>query len=90
MQDPCGVETSFGEIQALFGVSPRVEPGEAVALLGPSGAGKTTTLRSILGLTPARDGTIISRGQTSRAEQPTRSPGSASAGSRRSAGSFPP
>jgi branched-chain amino acid transport system ATP-binding protein len=42
----------------LFGVSLRVAKGEIVGLLGPSGAGKTTTLRSILGLTPARAGPI--------------------------------
>ena len=52
------IETFYGETQALFGVSLRVGQGEVVALLGPSGAGKTTTLRSILGLTPARQGTI--------------------------------
>jgi branched-chain amino acid transport system ATP-binding protein len=42
----------------LFGVSLAVDRGEVVALLGPSGAGKTTTLRSILGLTPPRAGTV--------------------------------
>ena len=57
-----GVETFYGETQALFGVSLRVGPGESVALLGPSGAGKTTTLRSILGLTPARNGEIVFEG----------------------------
>lgn len=53
-----GIETFYGETQALFGVSLEVGQGEVVALLGPNGAGKTTTLRSILGLTPARDGTV--------------------------------
>ena len=53
-----GIETFYGETQALFGVSLNVGRGEVVALLGPNGAGKTTTLRSILGLTPARDGAI--------------------------------
>ena len=53
-----GIETFYGETQALFGISLSVGQGEIVALLGPSGAGKTTTLRSILGLTPARRGTI--------------------------------
>ena len=52
------IQTFYGETQALFGVSLSVGPGEVVALLGPSGAGKTTTLRSILALTPARQGTI--------------------------------
>ena len=63
MLDLAGVETFYGETQALFGVSLRVGPGEAVALLGPSGAGKTTTLRSILGLTSARSGAIAFEGK---------------------------
>jgi branched-chain amino acid transport system ATP-binding protein len=50
-----GIDTFYGESQALFGVSFSIAPGEAFALLGPNGAGKTTTIRSILGLTrPAR------------------------------------
>ena len=52
------IDTYYGETQVLFGVSLKVDAGEIVALLGPSGAGKTTTLRSILGLTPARSGVI--------------------------------
>jgi branched-chain amino acid transport system ATP-binding protein len=53
-----GIRTFYGETQALFDVSLQVAAGEVVALLGATGAGKTTTLRSILGLTPARQGTI--------------------------------
>jgi branched-chain amino acid transport system ATP-binding protein len=52
------IETYYGETQALFGVSLAVAAGEVLALLGVSGAGKTTTLRSILGLTPPRRGRI--------------------------------
>jgi branched-chain amino acid transport system ATP-binding protein len=53
-----GIETFYGETQALFGPSIRVGAGEVVALLGPNGAGKTTTIRSILGLSPPRRGSI--------------------------------
>jgi branched-chain amino acid transport system ATP-binding protein len=58
MLDVRAIDTYYGESQVLFGVSLRVAAGEVVGLLGPSGAGKTTTLRSILGLTPARTGSI--------------------------------
>jgi branched-chain amino acid transport system ATP-binding protein len=53
-----GINTYYGETQALFGVSMAVGAGEVVALLGPNGAGKTTTLRSILGLSSVRSGEI--------------------------------
>jgi len=53
-----GIDTYYGETQALFGVSLKVAPGEVVSLLGRNGAGKTTTIRSILGLTPAGHGSI--------------------------------
>jgi branched-chain amino acid transport system ATP-binding protein len=52
------VDTCYGETQVLFDVSLGVGEGEVVALLGASGAGKTTTLRTVLGLTPARAGAI--------------------------------
>lgn len=52
------IESFYGETQALFGASLTVGEAEVVALLGPSGAGKTTTIRSILGLTPPRRGAI--------------------------------
>jgi branched-chain amino acid transport system ATP-binding protein len=58
MLEIAGIETFYGETQALFGVSLEVGKNEAVALLGPNGAGKTTVLRSVLGLTPARRGAI--------------------------------
>jgi branched-chain amino acid transport system ATP-binding protein len=58
-----GVDTYYGETQALFGVSLGVAAGEVVALLGANGAGKTTTLRSILGLTRARSGRVAFDGR---------------------------
>lgn len=53
-----GIDTFYGETQALFGVSFGIAPGEIFALLGPNGAGKTTTIRSILGLTRPKRGTV--------------------------------
>jgi branched-chain amino acid transport system ATP-binding protein len=52
------IDTYYGETQALFGVTLAVGAGEVVALLGANGAGKTTILRSVLGLTPSRRGRI--------------------------------
>jgi branched-chain amino acid transport system ATP-binding protein len=50
--------TSYGLSQILFGVSLEVNAGECVALLGRNGVGKTTTLRSIMGLTSPRQGQV--------------------------------
>ena len=52
------VETRYGLSQVLFGVSLEVGAGEMVTLMGRNGMGKTTTVRSIMGLTPARAGSI--------------------------------
>lgn len=52
------IHTSYGLSKVLFGVSFDVEPGECVALIGRNGVGKTTTMRSIIGLTPANQGSI--------------------------------
>src|ERR1700742_4588235 len=52
------IETCYGLSQVLFGLSLQVRNGEAVTLMGRNGMGKTTTVRSIMGLTPARAGTI--------------------------------
>jgi branched-chain amino acid transport system ATP-binding protein len=52
------VETSYGLSRVLFGVSLTIAPGEMVSLLGRNGMGKTTTVRSIMGLTPPTSGSI--------------------------------
>jgi branched-chain amino acid transport system ATP-binding protein len=52
------IHTFYGNIEALKGISLEVEEGEVVTLIGSNGAGKSTTLRSISGLTPPRTGTI--------------------------------
>jgi branched-chain amino acid transport system ATP-binding protein len=56
------IHTFYGAIEALKGVSLTVEEGEVVTLIGSNGAGKSTTLRSISGLTPPRTGSIRFRG----------------------------
>src|SRR5271154_1349401 len=56
--DVDGIETCYGLSQVLFGMSLQVRSGEMVALMGRNGMGKTTTIRSIMGLTPARAGAI--------------------------------
>src|ERR1700674_4821154 len=61
-----GIETCYGLSQVLFGMSLVVEAGEMVALMGRNGMGKTTTIRSIMGLTPARAGTITIAGHDVR------------------------
>jgi branched-chain amino acid transport system ATP-binding protein len=57
------IHTYYGNIQALKGVTLEVNEGEIVTLIGSNGAGKSTTLRSISGLTPPREGSIVFRGQ---------------------------
>ncbi|MDD1530537.1 ABC transporter ATP-binding protein [Bradyrhizobium sp. WBOS7] len=56
--DVDGIETCYGLSQVLFGLSLSIKPGEMVSLMGRNGMGKTTTIRSIMGLTPARAGSI--------------------------------
>src|SRR2546423_8804139 len=52
------VETAYGRSQVLFGISFDIAAGEMVTLMGRNGMGKTTTVRSVMGLTPARSGSI--------------------------------
>jgi branched-chain amino acid transport system ATP-binding protein len=60
------IETCYGLSQVLFGLSLSVKHGEMVSLMGRNGMGKTTTIRSIMGLTPARAGAIRFGGQEVR------------------------
>jgi len=57
------IHTYYGNIQALKGVSLKVEQGEVVTLIGSNGAGKTTTLRTIQGLIRPRQGNILFEGK---------------------------
>jgi branched-chain amino acid transport system ATP-binding protein len=57
------IHTFYGLSQVLFGVSFEVAAGECVCLLGRNGVGKTTTMRSIMGLTPPRRGRVVWKGR---------------------------
>jgi branched-chain amino acid transport system ATP-binding protein len=57
------IHTFYGNIEALKGISLTVEEGEIITLIGSNGAGKSTTLRSISGLTPPRAGSIRFEGK---------------------------
>jgi len=57
------VHSFYGNIEALKGISIEVDEGEIVTLIGSNGAGKSTTLRSISGLTPPREGSIKFEGR---------------------------
>jgi branched-chain amino acid transport system ATP-binding protein len=52
------IRTAYGLSKVLFGVSLTVEPGQVVALVGRNGVGKTTTMRSIMGLAPPQEGSV--------------------------------
>ena len=57
-----GVNAWYGESHVLHGVDFEIRPGEVVTLLGRNGAGKTSTLRSIMGIVPRRQGSIVFEG----------------------------
>jgi branched-chain amino acid transport system ATP-binding protein len=67
-----GLETAYGASQVLFGVDLTIRPGEVATLLGRNGMGKTTTVRSIMGLTPAKGGAIRFRGERVERLRPDR------------------
>ena len=56
------IDTYYGQSHVLQGISLSIDEGEVVSLLGRNGVGKTTTLRSIMGLTPPRRGSITFQG----------------------------
>jgi branched-chain amino acid transport system ATP-binding protein len=53
------LQTAYGLSRVLFGVSIEVHAGECVCLIGRNGVGKTTTMRSIMGLTPPQAGRVV-------------------------------
>lgn len=57
------IDAFYGDFQALFGVSLKVNAGEVVAVIGANGAGKSTLLKSIAGMMPPRRGDIVFDGQ---------------------------
>jgi branched-chain amino acid transport system ATP-binding protein len=60
------IETSYGASQVLFGVSFAVQAGEVATLLGRNGMGKTTTVRSIMGIVPPKSGSVTFDGKALR------------------------
>jgi len=65
-----GLEAAYGSSQVLFGIDLELKRGEVATLLGRNGMGKTTTVRTLLGLTPARAGSITFRGEQVRGWRP--------------------
>jgi branched-chain amino acid transport system ATP-binding protein len=64
------INTYYGISHILFGVAMEIDRGEVVCILGRNGVGKTTTLRSIMGLTPSRTGDILFEGNSIRRKRP--------------------
>jgi len=66
------IHTYYGLSQALFGVSLEIAAGECVCLLGRNGVGKSTTMRSIMGLTPPARGRVLWKGEPVTGWRPDR------------------
>lgn len=64
------INTYYGRSHILFDVSLAVQKGEVVSLVGRNGAGKSTTFRSVMGLTPPRDGQVVFRGDSLQGLKP--------------------
>ncbi len=67
-----GIHTAYGSSRVLFGISLDIKPGECVCLLGRNGVGKTTTIRSIMGLTPPSQGHVRFKGEDITGSPPYR------------------
>ena len=65
-----GLQTSYGHSQVLFDITFAVDRGEVVTLLGRNGMGKTTTVRSLMGMTPPHGGTVTFDGESIRGLSP--------------------
>ena len=72
MLDVTSIHTFYGLSHILFDVSITVSKGEVVGLLGRNGAGKSTTMRSIMGLTPPKQGAITFKGEDITGMEPFR------------------
>lgn len=70
MLDVKGIHTYYGLSHVLFDVSLTVSKGEVVGLLGRNGAGKSTTMRSIMGLTPPKEGSVVFNGEDITGRKP--------------------
>jgi len=66
------IHTAYGSSRVLFGISLDIKPGECVCLLGRNGVGKTTTMRSIMGLTPPSQGHVRFKGKDITGSPPYR------------------
>jgi branched-chain amino acid transport system ATP-binding protein len=70
MLEMTNIETYYGNIRALKGISLSVAEGEIITLIGANGAGKSTTLMTICGIVPARSGDILFQGKSIRSLEP--------------------
>jgi branched-chain amino acid transport system ATP-binding protein len=61
---------SYGNVQALSGVSLRLQKGSVICVLGSNGAGKSTLLKAIVGLVPVKSGTVLFEGRDMTGEAP--------------------